>query len=168
MELQSLVGGVHLAARLGYTAVTLVSDSEVAIAQQLKVRAKSVLTPAFGIAWSGAAPSLPTHCCAGSLGAHRIPACRPYISFGGGILRGSAESRVYGLAHLSAVIAGSLGCPVPWSVVPGQEHGILARAGVGYHVGGGGFLCVPAGGGACSVLEPSRALAHFRLLLLAV
>ena len=44
MELQSLVWGVRLAARLGYTTVTLVSDSEVAIAQLLKVRAKSVLS----------------------------------------------------------------------------------------------------------------------------
>ena len=33
VELQSLVWGVRLAARLGYTTVTLVSDSEVAIAQ---------------------------------------------------------------------------------------------------------------------------------------
>ena len=44
VELQSLVWGVRLAARLGYTTVTLVSDSEVAIAQLLKVRAKSVLS----------------------------------------------------------------------------------------------------------------------------
>ena len=34
----------RLAVRLGYTTVTLVSDSEVAIAQLLKVRAKSVLS----------------------------------------------------------------------------------------------------------------------------
>ena len=44
VELQSLVWGVQLAARLGYTTVTLVSDSEVAIAQLVKVRAKSVLS----------------------------------------------------------------------------------------------------------------------------
>ena len=43
VELQSLFGGVRLAVALGYTAVTLVSDSEVAIAQFLQVRAKSVL-----------------------------------------------------------------------------------------------------------------------------
>ena len=42
MELQSLVWEVRLAARLSYTTVTLVGDSEVAIAQLLKVRAKSV------------------------------------------------------------------------------------------------------------------------------
>ena len=42
VELQSLVWGVRLAARLGYTIVTLVRDWEVAIAQLLKVRAKSV------------------------------------------------------------------------------------------------------------------------------
>ena len=35
--------GVGLAVALGYTTVTLVSDSEVAIAQFLQVRAKSVL-----------------------------------------------------------------------------------------------------------------------------
>ena len=39
MELQALA----LAVRLQYTAVTLVSDSEVAIAQLLSIRAKSVL-----------------------------------------------------------------------------------------------------------------------------
>ena len=43
VELQSLVWRVRLAPRLGYTTVTLVSDSEVAIAQQLTVRSKSVL-----------------------------------------------------------------------------------------------------------------------------
>ena len=44
MELQSLAWGVHLAIRLGYALVTLVSDSEVVIAQLLKVRTKSVLS----------------------------------------------------------------------------------------------------------------------------
>ena len=44
VELQSLAWGVRLAARLAYATVTLVSDSEVAIAQLLKVRAKSVLS----------------------------------------------------------------------------------------------------------------------------
>ena len=44
VELQSLAWGVRLAARLGYTTVTLVSDLEVAMAQLLKVRAKSVLS----------------------------------------------------------------------------------------------------------------------------
>ena len=43
VELLSLARGVRLASRMGYTTVTLVSDSEVAIAQLLKVRAKSVL-----------------------------------------------------------------------------------------------------------------------------
>ena len=43
VELQSLVWGVRLAVALGYTTVTLVSDSEVAIAQLLQARAKSVL-----------------------------------------------------------------------------------------------------------------------------
>ena len=43
VELQSLFWGVRLAVALGYTTVTLVSDSEVAIAQFLQVRAKSVL-----------------------------------------------------------------------------------------------------------------------------
>ena len=38
VELRSLVSGVRLVARLGYTTVTLVSDLEVAIAQLLKVR----------------------------------------------------------------------------------------------------------------------------------
>ena len=43
VELQPLFWGVRLAVALGYTAATLVSDSEVAIAQFLQVRAKSVL-----------------------------------------------------------------------------------------------------------------------------
>ena len=43
MELQSLAWGVRLASRLGYASVTLVRNSEVAIAQLLKVRPKSVL-----------------------------------------------------------------------------------------------------------------------------
>ena len=43
VELQSLCLGVRLSVELGYAAVTLVSDSEVAIAQCLQVRAKSVL-----------------------------------------------------------------------------------------------------------------------------
>ena len=43
VELQSLAWGVRLVLRMGYTTVTLVSDSKVAIAQLLKVRAKSVL-----------------------------------------------------------------------------------------------------------------------------
>ena len=43
VELQSLVWGVRLAALLSYATVTLVSDSEVAIVQLLKVRPKSVL-----------------------------------------------------------------------------------------------------------------------------
>ena len=43
VELHSLAWGVRLAVALGYTTVTLVSDSEVAIAQFLQVRAKSVL-----------------------------------------------------------------------------------------------------------------------------
>ena len=43
VELQSLFWGVRLAVALGYTTVTLVSDLEVAIAQFLQVRAKSVL-----------------------------------------------------------------------------------------------------------------------------
>ena len=42
VDLQSLAWGVRLAARLGYTTVTLVSDSEVAMAQFLQVSAKSV------------------------------------------------------------------------------------------------------------------------------
>ena len=43
VELQSRAWGVRLASRLGCTTVTLVSDSEVAIAQLVKVRAKRVL-----------------------------------------------------------------------------------------------------------------------------
>ena len=43
VELRSLVWGVRLAVRMGYTTVTLLSDSEVVIAQLLQVRAKSVL-----------------------------------------------------------------------------------------------------------------------------
>ena len=42
MELHSLVWEVRLAARVGCTTVTLVSDLEVAIAQLLKVPAKSL------------------------------------------------------------------------------------------------------------------------------
>ena len=44
VELQSLAWGVRLAWRLGYATVTLLSDSEEAIAQLLQVRAKSVLS----------------------------------------------------------------------------------------------------------------------------
>ena len=44
VKLQSLAWGVRLASRMGYATVTLVSDSEVAIAKLLKVRAKSVLS----------------------------------------------------------------------------------------------------------------------------
>ena len=44
VELQSLVLGVRLAARMGYTTETIVSDSEVAIAQLPKVGAKSELS----------------------------------------------------------------------------------------------------------------------------
>ena len=43
VELQSLCWGVRLAVALGYATATLVSDSEVAIAHFLQVRAKSVL-----------------------------------------------------------------------------------------------------------------------------
>ena len=61
VELRSLVWGVCLAARLGCTTVTLVSDSEVAIAQLLKGCAKSVLSAqqsvlrglARRLVWSG-------------------------------------------------------------------------------------------------------------------
>ena len=44
VELQSLAWGVRLASRMGYATVTLVRDSEVVIAQLLKVRAKSFLS----------------------------------------------------------------------------------------------------------------------------
>ena len=43
VDLHSLVWAVRLAARLGFTTVTLMSDLEVAIARLLKVLAKSVL-----------------------------------------------------------------------------------------------------------------------------
>ena len=44
VELQSLACGIRPASRLGYTTVTLISDSKVAIVQLLRVRAKSVLS----------------------------------------------------------------------------------------------------------------------------
>ena len=43
VELQSLAWGIRLAVRLRYTTVTLVSDFEMAIAQLLQFKAKSVL-----------------------------------------------------------------------------------------------------------------------------
>ena len=43
VELQSLFWGLRVVVALGYTTVTLVSDLEVAIAQFLQLRAKSVL-----------------------------------------------------------------------------------------------------------------------------
>ena len=51
VELQSLAWGVCLAIRLGYASATLVSDSEVAIAQLLRVRAKSVLSAQQKVLW---------------------------------------------------------------------------------------------------------------------
>ena len=84
VELQSLFWGVRLAVALGYATVTLVSDSEVAIAQFLQVRAKSVLG-AQQTVLRGLARSL---VCSGLVGCRRFSSPRTRCPGSRGTLEG--------------------------------------------------------------------------------
>ena len=86
VELQSLACGVRLAVRLGFLSVTLVSDLEMAIAQILKVRAKSVPSAPQKVL-RGPVRRLVWCCCASPVGAHRVPARGPPVPYAGGVPR---------------------------------------------------------------------------------
>ena len=126
--------------------------SEVAIAQLLKVHAKSVLSAQQSVL-RGLARRL---VCSGLVvRVLWVPSCfqpadpmsRLQGDFGGNRL--NAERMAWLIykqlldRHCVSVSCG---------VVPGHGHGFVARACVGYHVGGCCFLCWPAS--SCSVPEP--------------